>query len=71
MQEHLEIVRKRFEKDNYAQSLGIVLDELTNDTIQMHMQLRENMLNWFNRPHEGEAKRVTSSDVIKNVILRS
>jgi acyl-CoA thioesterase len=53
MQEHLEIVRKRFEKDNYAQSLGIVLDELTNDTIQMHMQLRENMLNWFNRPHGG------------------
>jgi acyl-CoA thioesterase len=53
MQEHLEIVRKRFDRDNYAKSFGIVLDELTDDTIQMHMQLREDMLNWFNRPHGG------------------
>jgi acyl-CoA thioesterase len=53
MQEHLEIVKKQFESDNYAKFLGIVLDELTDDTIQMHMQLRENMLNWFNRPHGG------------------
>ena len=53
MQEHLELVRKRFEHDNYAKSLGIVLDVLTDDTIQMHMQLREDMLNLFNRPHGG------------------
>ncbi len=53
MQEHLELVKKRFEQDNYAKSLGIVLDVLTDDTIQMHMQLREDMLNWFNRPHGG------------------
>ncbi len=53
MQEHLEIVKKQFESDNYAKSLGIVLDELTDNTITMHMQLRENMLNWFNRPHGG------------------
>jgi acyl-CoA thioesterase len=53
MQEHLEIVKKQFESDNYAKFLGIVLDELTDDTIQMHMQLREDMLNWFNRPHGG------------------
>jgi acyl-CoA thioesterase len=53
MQEHREIVRKRFEKDKYAKSFGIVLDELTDDTIQMHMPLREDMLNWFNRPHGG------------------
>lgn len=53
MREHLELVRKRFEQDNYAKTLGIVLDILTDDTIQMHMQLRENMLNWFNRPHGG------------------
>jgi acyl-CoA thioesterase len=53
MQEHLELVRKRFERDNYANSFGIVLDHLTDDTIQMHMQLREDMLNWFNRPHGG------------------
>jgi len=53
MQEQLEIVRKQFEKDKYAKSLGIVLDELTDDTIQMHMQLREDMFNWFDRPHGG------------------
>ena len=53
MQEHLELVRKRFERDTYANSFGIVLDDLTDDTIQMHMQLREDMLNWFNRPHGG------------------
>ena len=53
MQEHLEIVKKQFERDNYAKFLGIVLDELTDDTIRMHMQLRETMLNWFNRPHGG------------------
>jgi acyl-CoA thioesterase len=53
MQEHLEIVKKQFESDNYAKFLGIVLDELTDGSIRMHMQLRENMLNWFNRPHGG------------------
>ena len=53
MQEHLEIVKKQFEKDNYARSLGIILDKLTDDTIQMHMQLREDMLNMYDRPHGG------------------
>jgi acyl-CoA thioesterase len=53
MQEQLEIVRKRFKKDKYAKFHGIVLDDLTDDTIQMHMQLREDMFNWFDRPHGG------------------
>jgi acyl-CoA thioesterase len=53
MREHLEVVKKQFERDNYAKSLGIVLDKLTDDTIQMHMQLREDMLNMYNRPHGG------------------
>ena len=53
MQEHLEIVKKQFERDNYSKSLGIVLDKLTDDTIQMHMQLREDMLNMYDRPHGG------------------
>jgi len=53
MREHLEIVKKKFESDHCAKLLGIALDELTDDTVQMHMQLRENMLNWFNRPHGG------------------
>jgi uncharacterized protein (TIGR00369 family) len=53
MQEHLEIVKKLFQSDKYASFLGIVLDELTDNTVKMHMQVREDMLNWFNRPHGG------------------
>ncbi|MBN2125474.1 MAG: hotdog fold thioesterase [Deltaproteobacteria bacterium] len=53
MEEHLELVRKRFEQDRYARLHGIVLDLLTEDTIRMHMQLREDMLNWLDRPHGG------------------
>ena len=53
MREHLEVVKKQFERDNYAKSLGVVLDELTDDTIQMHMLLREDMLNMYDRPHGG------------------
>ena len=53
MQAHLELVRERFKQDPYARSLGITLEELTEDTIQMRMKLREEMLNWFNRPHGG------------------
>ena len=53
MREHLEVVKKQFERDNYAKSLGIILDKLTDDTIQMHVQLREDMLNMYNRPHGG------------------
>ena len=53
MQEHLEIVKRQFDRDSYAQYLGIVLDKLTDDAIQMHMELREDMLNLFKRPHGG------------------
>jgi uncharacterized protein (TIGR00369 family) len=53
MQEHLEVVKKQFERDNFARSLGIVLDELTDDAILMHMELREGMLNMYDRPHGG------------------
>ena len=60
MQEQIEIARKRFEKDKYAKSLGIVLDELTEDTVKMHMQLREDMFNWFDRPHGGANRRKPS-----------
>ena len=53
MHEHLEIARQRFAHDSYARHLGIVLDDLTHDTIRMHMQLRDDMLNWFSRVHGG------------------
>ncbi len=53
MREHLEVVKRQFARDNYARSLGIVLDELTDDCIRMHMLLREDMLNMYDRPHGG------------------
>lgn len=53
MEEHLEVVKRQFEKDNYARSLGIVLDNLTDDTIRMHVQVSEDMLNMYDRPHGG------------------
>ena len=53
MHEHLDIARQRFANDNYARGLSIVLDDLTHDTIRMHMQLRDDMLNWFGRVHGG------------------
>ena len=49
----LDIVRKQFEKDAFAKVYGIVLDDLTETTIRMHMQLRADMLNLFQRPHGG------------------
>jgi acyl-CoA thioesterase len=51
MKEHLGIIRRRFEKDEYARSLGIVLDELTDRAIRMHMRVREDMLNFYGMPH--------------------
>lgn len=51
MEEHLEIAKRQFEKDTFAKSLGIVLDELTDDKIKMHMHLRDDMLNMYSRPH--------------------
>jgi len=53
MQKHLEIVKRQFGRDRYAKSLGIVLDKLTEDAVQMHMELRDDMLNFFKRPHGG------------------
>lgn len=53
MREHLDIARLRFAHDSYARNLGIELDDLTHDAIRMHMQLRDDMLNWFGRVHGG------------------
>lgn len=53
MQKNLEIIKKKFESDHYAVSLGVVLDELTHDTVSMRMRLRDDMLNWAGRPHGG------------------
>ena len=53
MREHLDLIKRQFERDNYAKSLGIVLDELTDDAIRMRMELRQDMLNMYDRPHGG------------------
>jgi acyl-CoA thioesterase len=50
-EEHLDIVRRRFADDRFAGSLGIELEALSEDRITMRMVLREDMLNWFGRPH--------------------
>jgi acyl-CoA thioesterase len=51
--EHLETIKERFKKDNFAQRFGIVLDDLTNYTVKMHMQLTPELNNLFDRPHGG------------------
>ena len=51
MEKHCEIVRRLFLDDGYARSLGIVLDELTDTTIRMHMHLGPAMHNFYGRPH--------------------
>jgi acyl-CoA thioesterase len=53
MTEKLVIARKRFAKDRFAAALGITLDQLTDNSVTMHMQLSEDMVNWFDRPHGG------------------
>lgn len=51
MQEHLDIVRTRFESDSYAKSLGIALDNVTENTVRMQMRVRKDMSNFFERIH--------------------
>jgi len=53
MRIHIDVVKKCFSEDNYARSLGIVLDSLTGDTVEMHMDFREEMLNMYGRLHGG------------------
>ncbi len=49
----LEIIKEKFKNDKFAQSLGIKLDELTEDTVKMHMELIPEMNNFNGRPHGG------------------
>ena len=51
MRAHIDLVKQRFSRDNYARALGIVLDELTEETVEMHMDLKDSMLNLFGRLH--------------------
>ena len=49
----LEIIKEKFRNDKFAQSLGIKLNELTEDTIKMHMELTPEMNNFNGRLHGG------------------
>jgi acyl-CoA thioesterase len=51
MEKHLDAIRKLFAVDPYARQLGIILDELTDTTIRMHMELGPATLNFYGRPH--------------------
>lgn len=47
----LDLIQEKFKEDNFANQLGIVLDELSNDTVKMHMKLKPFMNNFQGRPH--------------------
>lgn len=49
----LDIIRKKFKDDKYAQHFGIKMDKLTKDMVIMHMKVREDMLNFHGTPHGG------------------
>ena len=49
----LDVIIEKFKDDNYAKKFGIILDELTETSIKMHMQLKSDMNNFNGRPHGG------------------
>ncbi len=49
----LQIIRDRFATDAFARQFGIILDELTTDTVRMHMELQPMFNNLMGRPHGG------------------
>nr|MDO8113925.1 hotdog fold thioesterase [Candidatus Sigynarchaeota archaeon] len=48
-----DIVREQFKKDNFANKFRIVLDDLKENEVKMHMILDSSTLNLFSRPHGG------------------
>jgi acyl-CoA thioesterase len=49
----LELIKDRFKTDNFAMNLGVVLDQLTENYVKMHMSLKSDMNNFYGRPHGG------------------
>ncbi len=47
----LEIILNKFKNDNYANKLGVIVDDLTEDTVKMHMRLTPDMNNFNGSPH--------------------
>ncbi len=51
--ENLELIKEKFKQDNFAKNFGIVLDDITEDSVKMHMKLTPKMNNFDGRPHGG------------------
>jgi len=51
--DNIEIIKERFQRDRFSQQFGIVLDNLTENSVKMHMKLEPHMSNLYNRPHGG------------------
>ena len=49
----LELIKDKFKNDNFAKNFGIVLDELKDDYVKMHMELQPEMNNFYGRAHGG------------------
>ena len=49
----LEFIKNKFKIDNFAQKFNIILDDLTETTVKMHMNLATDMNNFNGRPHGG------------------
>jgi len=49
----LELIKNKFKNDNYAKKFDIVLDDLKEDFVKMHMKLTPEMNNFHGRPHGG------------------
>ncbi len=50
---HLDIIKQKFREDKFAKGLGIILDDLSEDHVKMHMLITPQMENFYNRPHGG------------------
>ena len=49
----IEIIKEKFMDDKFAKRMGIILDEISNEHIKMHMKIKADMENFYNRPHGG------------------
>ena len=50
---NLEITKEKFKNDGFAKKMGIKLDDLTEDTVKMRMELDDSLNNFYQRPHGG------------------
>ncbi|MHA1793242.1 MAG: PaaI family thioesterase [Promethearchaeota archaeon] len=49
----LDLIKNKFKADQYANNLGIILDEITEKQVKMHLALTEKHENFYGRPHGG------------------